>query len=168
MSTGPTMKDIRADKIRLELYESLQVALDRADRATMDNIKLRNELALRDALPEEPAVAELAAVKEALDAAGAYVGGSLASRVQSLDIERRRLIDEARAAVQNDTPAISPLADRLEANWLLIGEFFASRNWPDTKLGRAASDLNADVPRILRTLRSERVRIATIINRGET
>ena len=48
------------------------------------------------------AVSELAAVKEALDAAGAYVGGSLASRVQSLDTERRRLIDEARAAVQND------------------------------------------------------------------
>ena len=51
------------------------------------------------------AVSELAAVKEALDAAGAYVGGSLASRVQSLDTERRRLIDEARAAVQNDRAA---------------------------------------------------------------
>lgn len=45
------------------------------------------------------------------------------------------------------------LAQRLEENWLHIGEFFASRNWPDTALGRAASDLNADIPAILEALR---------------
>lgn len=49
------------------------------------------------------------------------------------------------------------LAARLEENWLHIGEFFASRNWPDTALGRAASDLNADIPRILEVLRASLV-----------
>ena len=40
-------------------------------------------------------------------------------------------------------------ARRLHDNWILVGEFFSSRNWPDTRLGRAASDINADMPRIL-------------------
>ena len=46
------------------------------------------------------------------------------------------------------------LAQRLLENWLHVGEFFASRNWPDTALGRAASDLNADIPAIIEALKS--------------
>jgi hypothetical protein len=45
-------------------------------------------------------------------------------------------------------------AHRLEENWSRIREFFASRNWPDTIVGRAAADLNGDMPTLLATLRS--------------
>lgn len=50
--------------------------------------------------------------------------------------------------------SLSLLAEHLERGWPAIREFFAERNWPDTKLGNAAAMINEDVPQLIEELRA--------------
>jgi hypothetical protein len=45
------------------------------------------------------------------------------------------------------------LAEQLEQHWPLIRDFFAERNWPDSKLGDAAACINSNVADMLKLLR---------------
>jgi hypothetical protein len=50
-----------------------------------------------------------------------------------------------------DEPASAPSGEvaEMQQAWKIVAEFFESRNWPDTKLGNAASFLQTKLPALL-------------------
>lgn len=50
---------------------------------------------------------------------------------------------------------LKSVSEAWETCWPIVAEFFASRNWPDTKLGNAASELNGRAPEISKLLKKE-------------